>query len=424
MKRVISKYGLSSFLLTVFAIVNSLSFGQWDNVSSFPGSSQNYKLHFINSDTGFVSVKGVDLWDGGRIFRTLDAGDVGSIYDFSFANDSVGYAIGDFQLLKTEDCGDTWTYINQINLVLNFEGSYQVEFVNQDTGFIVVPIDFSSIGNGSHELLMTVDGGANWTLEQTFTGRVQLQKQDDWLGLLAFHEKTYSELNIATLDWTIYNIPMTSVFGFEPSESLMYMIGMVKTNSTIYFYGTVNSTDGVVTFFDGSVWQSNSYAGKSLNEIFFVNDTTAFASGAFYQTMFSTDSTMTWSFDDGATQFLDIQMFSDTTGYAISENAIFKKNNSNSYSNFVSAEPIGLTLPIFSNEVLFVYPNPVKDRLYFSMSGRKITELSVFSLDGKEVLNQKLLDQNSVDVSHLTSGIYLVKIHSDEGTFSTKILIN
>ena len=57
------------------------------------------------------------------------------------------------------------------------------------------------------------------------------------------------------------------------------------------------------------------------------------------------------------------------------------------------------------------YPNPVKDRLYFSTN--KIASVEVYNLLGSKISSQTVID--GVDMSNLTKGVYLVKCIDAQG---------
>lgn len=72
-------------------------------------------------------------------------------------------------------------------------------------------------------------------------------------------------------------------------------------------------------------------------------------------------------------------------------------------------------------EGLKMYPNPTKSNLYIETALNSEINVSIVNMLGKEVVNSKVVN-NTVNVSNLTSGIYIVKI-SEEGKTSTKKLI-
>jgi hypothetical protein len=72
------------------------------------------------------------------------------------------------------------------------------------------------------------------------------------------------------------------------------------------------------------------------------------------------------------------------------------------------------------DQKLIVYPNPTQDKVQFAINlqGVKIEELAVYDISGRQVLNEKPDSYLfSYDVSHLSTGVYVVKIKSTSGDF-------
>lgn len=72
------------------------------------------------------------------------------------------------------------------------------------------------------------------------------------------------------------------------------------------------------------------------------------------------------------------------------------------------------------DQKLIVYPNPTQDKVQFAINlqGVKIEELAVYDISGRQVLNEKPDSYLfSYDVSHLPTGVYVVKIKSTSGDF-------
>jgi hypothetical protein len=70
---------------------------------------------------------------------------------------------------------------------------------------------------------------------------------------------------------------------------------------------------------------------------------------------------------------------------------------------------------------LKMYPNPAKNNLFIETALNSEINVSIVNMLGKEVVNTIVVN-NTVNVSNLTSGIYMVKI-TEEGKTSTKKLI-
>ena len=57
---------------------------------------------------------------------------------------------------------------------------------------------------------------------------------------------------------------------------------------------------------------------------------------------------------------------------------------------------------------LAIYPNPVKDKIYFTRSFTTNTKIDIYNLYGEMVFS-KIITGNSLDISELTSGCYFIK---------------
>jgi len=69
-----------------------------------------------------------------------------------------------------------------------------------------------------------------------------------------------------------------------------------------------------------------------------------------------------------------------------------------------------------------VYPNPVKDLLYFE-NVKDIQQISVMDIMGRKVKSVNNPEENQIDLSSLANGIYLVTLHTEEGEIYTRKVI-
>lgn len=75
-----------------------------------------------------------------------------------------------------------------------------------------------------------------------------------------------------------------------------------------------------------------------------------------------------------------------------------------------------------SNNLLTLYPIPVKDNLNFSLKNNEITSsISIYNLLG-QLIQTVTNPSNSIDVSNLQSGSYLIKVTTDKGINSGKFV--
>jgi hypothetical protein len=69
-----------------------------------------------------------------------------------------------------------------------------------------------------------------------------------------------------------------------------------------------------------------------------------------------------------------------------------------------------------------IFPNPAADKLFIKFSSENPGELQLTNLNGQTILTKKLHSQlESLDVSNLTKGIYIIKIINNNHTIIKKI---
>jgi len=76
----------------------------------------------------------------------------------------------------------------------------------------------------------------------------------------------------------------------------------------------------------------------------------------------------------------------------------------------------------YRQKVLSIYPNPVSDRFEIS-SNLLFDQLAIYDLTGKQMMQVNNPVQTSIDVSHLSGGIYFVKFSSGSSIVATSKLI-
>ena len=79
-----------------------------------------------------------------------------------------------------------------------------------------------------------------------------------------------------------------------------------------------------------------------------------------------------------------------------------------------------------ANDV-FLYPNPTKDKITLIFNKGIEADFSVFNLLGKLVIYQpniSISQSHIMDISKLNSGVYFIRINSDAGTVTKKIIKN
>jgi hypothetical protein len=77
----------------------------------------------------------------------------------------------------------------------------------------------------------------------------------------------------------------------------------------------------------------------------------------------------------------------------------------------INYSPLGLTTNKY--ESLKLYPNPVYNQLFILNAPYYLA--SIYTIEGKLILNQKLNLNNTIDLSDLSNGTYFIRLTNNEG---------
>ncbi|SDZ60921.1 Por secretion system C-terminal sorting domain-containing protein [Flavobacterium aquidurense] len=191
-----------------------------------------------------------------------------------------------------------------------------------------------------------------------------------------------------------------------------------KTSSFYTITGNMNSTSGSVT-----------YAGLTLTARLKIESSTTIT----YTT--TSASTLTLVFDSNFTGTVKVNNVSYTASAGIvtasipaGSNTITKGSVANLF--YISTHYTGGTLRMAqATEVVaepettkvILYPNPVADVLYLTKSTQTVEKVQVYNMSGTLVKSAGK-DAESIDLSNLIQGTYLVKVYTNDGSFNQTIL--
>jgi len=131
--------------------------------------------------------------------------------------------------------------------------------------------------------------------------------------------------------------------------------------------------------------------------------------------------------------------FEGTVTAALSNSTSAQRNNAgctdtdNNSADFTISTPIARnsstatnlcsTMGTNQNQIsgLQIYPNPTKNVLNISTDSNLTKTVQVYDMIGKEVINTQI--ENQLNVSNLTTGMYVAKITEDGKTSTTKLVI-
>ncbi|MBN8669909.1 MAG: T9SS type A sorting domain-containing protein [Chitinophagales bacterium] len=100
-----------------------------------------------------------------------------------------------------------------------------------------------------------------------------------------------------------------------------------------------------------------------------------------------------------------------------------KSNSPWSMIDYVTPPPLDVENIVGSNELLIVYPNPTKNYLQVDVRGHytNMAQIQIVDVTGKFVVTKKLTEKSlSLDVSSLSSGVYILQLVDDGIKITTR----
>ncbi|TXE17777.1 HYR domain-containing protein [Psychroflexus gondwanensis] len=114
---------------------------------------------------------------------------------------------------------------------------------------------------------------------------------------------------------------------------------------------------------------------------------------------------------ENITLSLDVDTFTSTGTYTVSLTGVDEEGNSISMSAQVVVDDTLGTNDVNFNSGLSLYPNPAIDRITIEHQNSPIDQVDVFDINGRLV---KASREAQLDVSSLSSGVYIVKVRSNQ----------
>lgn len=125
----------------------------------------------------------------------------------------------------------------------------------------------------------------------------------------------------------------------------------------------------------------------------------------------------------GGEQYVIIGRFYDQQTF-IAENVPNEDSDWNAYYYIddVSLRKGNLSDTVFNEKEIRIYPNPSDNQIFIEgIISEEIEKVTLFDINGRKIAIR--LDNNTMDISSLTSGIYMLNIETKDGSVLTEKLI-
>ncbi len=425
---------MKSILLIAFiALVGSSAQAQWHRVNS--GTTENlYDIFFVDSLTGYCV--GGDGWGGsqgnGVILKTEDGGEnwieineldsisLGSLYYadiIHFKNANNGIINTGKHIYKTDNGGITF---NRITFPPPLDSSrvLRLELVTSlfhgEFGLVGLSyVDRPQTDDHVFRVWKTYDYGENWQLFPfTWSSNIYLLDSLNWFGANFRLYKTHD----GGITW---DTSSKVYFSFPPNSSNSWYVRDTtgRGMAILAYHGEV------VTLF--SFEESRSYTNSPfyIKQVEYIDDSLAFClsqkqgpSGATYIAKTIDDGQSFSPEVDTLYNINDIEFYNTKLGWACGDNGVI-------YKTINGGGIVGINEWEELKKKIEVFPNPVKGLLRIEVpDGLVIKDTELLNLEGREVKRFKK-GLTVLKVSDIPAGPYVLRINTSEGVFTEKVVV-
>lgn len=414
-----------------------------------------------------ILLLGIGLLLGNSIIQAqtwnqIPSGTDKKLNTIDFPTPSIGYIGGnDSLLLKTVDGGLNWTELTYTGVTFYPDGDHiiNLKFITENVGYMAV-----GPYSGSYK---TTDGGLTWV---SLTDLVTCFNQ----GLYFFDENNGFVGGSGCFQGEIMNRLSSGIWSEATvnAPTLDAMNYVVDIDFLDANYGLAASRSGYVlrTIDAGLNWDTipGSVVMNPLTSILIVNANLAYAGyvsvNTGYGLYISTDGGLSWQEDMSSATFLypdfhtlhqsgNGKTYTGGTSESLSDGVIFENPGEFSEWGFSGVTHTVYDISSYSDSIVFavgdsgqivvnkdlsllgiatqeinpmafnIFPNPVTSELNFSNIKGFIDEeahITIFTMTGELVHSEKFTTK--INLEKLKSGIYLVKVETENGAITKKII--
>ncbi|MGQ7945416.1 pectate lyase family protein [Flavobacterium sp. WC2509] len=225
-----------------------------------------------------------------------------------------------------------------------------------------------------------------------------------------------------------YTITTLGSAGTPVSVSGTITVNAVVSGNQIHNFTATGKTSSFYTF--GTTANMNSTAGSATYDGLTLTARLKIESATTITYTTAAVSTLTLVFDptfvgkiklNGVSSAAAVGGIITISNVAAGTNVISKGDTANLFYIKTAYATLGLNDNTAQGPKLTLYPNPVTDQLYFSNTDQRIENVTIYNLLGSIVKTTSNVSE-SVDVSNLKTGSYLVKVTTDQGSTTQKII--
>ncbi|MFZ5555093.1 MAG: T9SS type A sorting domain-containing protein [Bacteroidota bacterium] len=268
---------------------------------------------------------------------------------------------------------------------------------------------------------VSYNNGSNWNTLPIVCSGERISFKD---GTLFFSDNQGYSYSLDSGNYCFYNQmfnwinDISSESSFRISDTLVSLCGKAVNGNLLGYsepeYGIISTEnyENQFQFVQSHFTEMDSINDVELTEIaLYAATSPEFSNGRFIK---STDNGISWytlfcsePVGISSAYIREIEMYDDTSGFAIGENKIYKTTNGGG----TPIQPVGFLFnAIIENnnfESSTLFPNPSNDKIDIN-SLREISAITLFDCAGKKL--KEYFSTSGINVSDLSPGMYFVKV--------------
>jgi len=161
-------------------------------------------------------------------------------------------------------------------------------------------------------------------------------------------------------------------------------------------------------------WQNPLPQGNPLNSVYFINANLGFSVGDVGTILKTDNGGMSWTPQISKTTNSVMSVFftDANTGYAVGGNGTILKTING--GDFVEENQL-------AESAINIFPNPTNDNLTIETTEKATIE--ILNIEGQTIMTiNTAVKQTSIDVSNLSSGVYIIKAKTERGVAVKKFI--
>lgn len=318
--------------------------------------------------------------DNGNTWNIRNSETTDDLNSVCFTDGQTGYSVGlNGTILKTSSAGNGW-------VPLTSGVTNQLFSVKYMAGYVVAA--------GINSTLLKSTNGLDWT-NQWSEANCHVSSicfADATTGFAACADGKLLKTTDAGANWYLCNTGsvtdhLNSVC--FPTYNVGYVVG---------YNGLILKTNDA---WSSSFYSQNSNVSEVLNCVHFVDEINGYAVGTNGTILKTTNGGDDWvNISYGNANYKSVFFLNTDVGFIVGSDGIMLKTTTG-----------GVSVEEWSDKKMSLYPNPVKNILFYDLKGERPESMQIYDVTGKMVLNENSPKGNNIDINELNSGIYYITFY-------------